>query len=162
MSFGCWFTVNSVFHLWLCSWWPTNSSYVTPISFLTQTPLLWTSPPHPYVFYCHGRLAYLSSLFFSPRFSYGGEHFAVILTLTLSSHVWHRSCLVCAGWFVEPGRRRLFWLVVLIRVRCKNPMWTLGVCPCPFPGHLSLWCILALGNIDLNALCFDLNQLLPV
>lgn len=44
----------------------------------------------------------------------------------------------------------------------QKPTWMPGVCPRPLPGRLSLWYILALGNIDLNALCFDLNQLLPV
>lgn len=85
------------------------------------------------------------------------SHSHVIDPCTASS----QSCLVCA---VPPGSRGEAGVDPSspLRGEKQKPTWPPGVCPCPFPGHYSLWCILALGNIDLNALCFDLNQLLPV
>lgn len=49
-----------------------------------------------------------------------------------------------------------------LKVRSRHQCRHLESVLCPLPGRFSLWYILALGNIDLNALCFDLNQFLPV
>lgn len=171
MLFGCWFTVNTISQLWLCSWWPKpptpshtpHPPYPPPPS---RSYPSWTHrlptfnreanlvcPPPSYVpptfFYRHNeRLA----LFLT------GRHSAIIhshVVRHLLSPLW---CMLFHG--AQQGR------LVLIRPPLQRekqtPKWAPGVCPCPLPGRFSLWCILALGNIDLNALCFDLNQLLPV
>lgn len=172
MLFGCWFTVNTISQLWLCSWWSKTPSFPTPVSFQpiinSPTPNLNSkanlSCPHTYVlptFSIVTMSIWLSSaLCFRPRFLTGKTlhhhpHYHVVEPC-MASVLFSVCC------FMEPNRGRLVLACSPPQGEMQKPIWTPGVCPCPLPGRLSLWCILALGNIDLNALCFDLNQLLPV
>lgn len=100
-----------------------------------------------------------SALCFRPRFPMGKTlrhhpHYHVVEPC-MASVLFGVCC------FMEPDGGRLVLACSPPQGEMQKPIRTPGVCPYPLPGRLSLWCILALGNIDLNALCFDLNQLLP-
>lgn len=155
MLFGCWFTVNTISQLWLCSWWPQDA------------PLPFPSPPfiNTAQFPTFNRDANLDATFARTTASFLTSQPG---DTQLSSTLLHCrtvydifSVLFVLFHGARLGGRRESTRPPL-RGEKQTPMWTPWFCPCPLPGRFSLWCILALGNIDLNALFFDLNQLLPV
>lgn len=127
---------------------------------LTGTPTIASYVPPSFLYRHNERSAFLSSLFetlFSRRETLSHCPHSHIVDPCMTSS---QSRLVCAvSW--SPTGETLCW-PVLLKVRSRHQCGRLESVLCLLPGRFSLWCILALGNIDLNALCFDLNQLLPV
>lgn len=158
MLFGCWFTVNTISQLWLCSWWPKppTPSHPHPSwphqlpTFNRDTDLICPPPSlvPPTFFYRHTMscVSHGETLSHHPLSHVVRHLLSPVWCVPFHGARWGRPVFTCP----PPQAEK------------QTPKWTPGVYPCPLPGRFSLWCILALGNIDLNALCFDLNQLLPV
>lgn len=134
MLFGCWFTVNTISQLWLCSWWPKTPRYPTTISFPTHhnfpNSLHLTGTPTLAV---HHLRMYHRDFFLSSQWAFGFPRLFVWDPVFSQGNTQPSSTLshcrpmydiflvlfgVCC--FTEPNRGDWCWPVLLLRVRSRH------------------------------------------